>query len=153
MPSPAQEGVVHSASPCTRVHRGQLRLRFKDGEVVLVPSRVPRCSSTSCPWTRRQGQRASARSIKELAHPRDRPAVHDTLCRRERQLPPGPGPRLADCYEGAEQMDKDEQVEHGVNFSLTHVDFMVGADDLCITGIKADGEEVPVFVNGAWAWE
>jgi aminopeptidase len=28
------------------------------------------------------------------------------------------------------------------------VDFMVGSRDLEITGIKADGKEVPVFRNG-----
>ena len=39
----------------------------------------------------------------------------------------------------------------GINDSIIHVDFMVGSDDLEITGIKDDGSEVPVFVNGTWA--
>ena len=26
-------------------------------------------------------------------------------------------------------------------------------DDLNIYGVSADGSEVPVFVNGQWAWE
>ncbi len=30
---------------------------------------------------------------------------------------------------------------------------MIGADDLDITGITVDGEEVPSCVNGQWTWE
>ena len=50
-------------------------------------------------------------------------------------------------------MDKDALLASGVNQSATHVDFMIGSDDLNVTGVKASGEEVPVFRNGAWAWE
>ena len=31
------------------------------------------------------------------------------------------------------------------------VDFMVGADDLSIDGIRPDGSEEPIFRNGTWA--
>lgn len=37
------------------------------------------------------------------------------------------------------------------NDSLIHVDLMVGSEDLTITGIKDDGTEIPVFVNGNFA--
>ena len=50
-------------------------------------------------------------------------------------------------------MAPEELLEHGVNMSSTHVDFMIGSDDLDITGIMADGTEVPVFTNGQWCWE
>ena len=40
----------------------------------------------------------------------------------------------------------------GVNDSLIHVDFMIGCDDLSITGETADGEEFPIFRNGTWAF-
>ena len=50
-------------------------------------------------------------------------------------------------------MSVDDLLARGVNQSSTHVDFMVGADDLNIYGVSADGSEVPVFVNGQWAWE
>lgn len=56
------------------------------------------------------------------------------------------------CIEGAENMSEDELKERGVNFSITHVDFMVGSEDLEITGITHDGREVPVFVNGNFAF-
>ncbi len=39
----------------------------------------------------------------------------------------------------------------GINDSIIHVDFMVGADDLSIDGVKPDGTAVPIFRNGTWA--
>ncbi len=58
-------------------------------------------------------------------------------------------------------MDTIDDFEHktleecralGVNDSMIHVDFMVGAPDLAITGWK-DGVPTPIFVNGEWAAE
>lgn len=45
----------------------------------------------------------------------------------------------------------EEAKAMGVNDSIIHVDFMVGSDDLSVIGIKEDGTEVPIFVNGTWA--
>ena len=39
----------------------------------------------------------------------------------------------------------------GLNDSIIHVDFMVGAEDLSIDGIRPDGTSVPIFRNGTWA--
>lgn len=50
-------------------------------------------------------------------------------------------------------MTQDDLRDLGLNKSGTHVDFMIGADDLDIMGVTADGEEIPVFVNGQWTWE
>ena len=58
-----------------------------------------------------------------------------------------------ECISGGVSMSKEQLSEHGVNQSSAHVDFMIGTDDLSITGVCADGTEVPVFVAGQWAWE
>ena len=63
------------------------------------------------------------------------------------------GMGFPECYEGGLDMDKETLLAHGVNESAQHVDFMIGADDLDVTGIMADGTEVPVFVHGQWSWE
>ncbi|MEG0562442.1 MAG: aminopeptidase [Cetobacterium sp.] len=48
---------------------------------------------------------------------------------------------------------KDEELDaHGVNNSLTHVDFMIGSSDMDIVGVTYDGEDVQVFKNGNWAF-
>ena len=52
------------------------------------------------------------------------------------------------CIKGGRDMSKDELREHGLNDSITHVDFMIGTADLNITGVTSDGQEIPVFING-----
>lgn len=49
-----------------------------------------------------------------------------------------------------DSMKKQELNRHGVNDSIEHVDFMVGSDDMDITGIKKDGTIIPLFKNGEW---
>lgn len=48
-------------------------------------------------------------------------------------------------------MSEEELDKHGVNDSLTHVDFMFGSEELNIDGVKYDGTTEPVFRNGTWA--
>ena len=55
------------------------------------------------------------------------------------------------CVKNSESMTEEELKNLGVNESLTHVDFMIGSPDLQITGITAEGKEVPVFRNGNFA--
>lgn len=52
---------------------------------------------------------------------------------------------------GGAEMDENELDQHGVNDSLTHVDFMIGSEKLDIDGVKADGTTEAVFRNGTWA--
>ncbi len=56
------------------------------------------------------------------------------------------------CVRGAEDMDEEALLAHGVNQSITHVDFMIGTPDLSVTGTTRDGREVPVFVDGNFAF-
>lgn len=51
---------------------------------------------------------------------------------------------------GASELDDSEVKNVGLNDSLIHVDFMVGANDLEITAYKND-EEVKIFEDGNWA--
>ena len=37
-----------------------------------------------------------------------------------------------------------------VNESAAHIDFMIGGDDVDVTGLTADGERVPLLRDGAW---
>ena len=50
-----------------------------------------------------------------------------------------------------EGLTVEEAQKHGINDSIIHVDFMIGADDLSIDGIKPDGTRVAVFRGGTWA--
>ncbi|MNV51577.1 Aminopeptidase 2 [compost metagenome] len=62
------------------------------------------------------------------------------------------GSAYAFCIEGGKSMSKEELAEHGLNDSLTHVDFMIGSAEMNIYGVTADGTEEQVFVNGNWAF-
>ncbi|WP_017471090.1 aminopeptidase [Amphibacillus jilinensis] len=53
--------------------------------------------------------------------------------------------------EGGSEMSDQELDKHGVNDSLTHVDFMIGSSELDIDGVTEDGAIEPVFRKGAWA--
>ena len=53
---------------------------------------------------------------------------------------------LGNAYEssvGEEDLDR-------TNRSDIHIDFMIGADDVAVTGITREGERVPVLRDGAW---
>ena len=52
---------------------------------------------------------------------------------------------------GGMDMTVEEAQKHGINDSIIHVDFMIGADDLSIDGVKPDGTRVAVFRGGTWA--
>ncbi|MHC1684099.1 MAG: aminopeptidase [Clostridiaceae bacterium] len=56
------------------------------------------------------------------------------------------------CIKGGTTMSEDELIANGVNFSLTHEDFMVGSEDLDILGTTFDGKEIQIFKNGNWAF-
>lgn len=62
------------------------------------------------------------------------------------------GDAYPSCVKGGEDMDEGAQKAAGLNHSNTHVDFMVGTPDLSIVGTTHDGREIPVFVNGNFAF-
>ncbi len=62
------------------------------------------------------------------------------------------GEAYPECLQGGAGMSKEERKARGLNDSITHVDFMVGTADLSVTGKTRDGREVPVFVDGNFAW-
>lgn len=53
---------------------------------------------------------------------------------------------------GAEGLEDDELKALGINVSMTHEDFMIGTADLSIVGTTWDGKEVPVFIDGNFAF-
>lgn len=62
------------------------------------------------------------------------------------------GSAYANCVRGGEKLDDEGQKALGLNISINHVDFMVGTEDLSIVGRTHDGREIPVFVNGKFAF-
>ena len=48
-------------------------------------------------------------------------------------------------------MNKEQLLEAKANFSLTHVDFMIGTKDTNIVGVKEDGTKISISKDGNWA--
>ncbi|MBB4825382.1 aminopeptidase [Sporosarcina luteola] len=62
------------------------------------------------------------------------------------------GSAYAFCIEGGKTMSTEELQQQGLNQSITHVDFMIGSEEMDIDGILADGTTEPIFRNGNWAF-
>ena len=52
-----------------------------------------------------------------------------------------------------EKYTDKEAHEMGINDSITHVDFMIGTDDLSVKALCEDGRTVEIFKDGEWAFE
>ena len=58
------------------------------------------------------------------------------------------GTAFPTCSKNTSNNTIEELLSKGINYSTVHVDFMIGTDDLDITGITYDGQEVKVFTGG-----
>ena len=62
------------------------------------------------------------------------------------------GQGFNECLKGFENYTDEECKKRGINDSMIHVDFMIGAPDMSIVGITKDGKRVQIFENGDWAF-
>lgn len=151
------EGIVYSALPL--VHHGakieDFWMRFEKGRVVEYDARIGREALRSIiECDEGAGYLGEVALISKNTPIRESETLfYDTLYDENASCHLALGLGFPECYEGGYEMTSEELREHGVNASSTHVDFMIGTDDLAIWGIRRDGEEVPVFVNGQWSWE
>lgn len=58
------------------------------------------------------------------------------------------GKGFSECIKDGLKMTKEELLNHGINDSLTHVDFMIGTSDLSIIGKNENDENIVIFENG-----
>jgi len=61
------------------------------------------------------------------------------------------GAGFSECLKDGLVMSDRELLAHGINVSKTHVDFMIGTDDLDIVATLKDGSEIKIFDNGKYA--
>ncbi len=151
------DGIVYSAMPL--VHNGSkvedFWIKFEAGCVVDYGARVGTDTLRSIIDTDEGAKHLGEVALISKNTPIRESGIlfYDTLYDENASCHLALGVGFPECYEGGYDLSQDELKERGVNQSSTHVDFMIGADDLNITGITADGREVPVFVNGQWDWE
>ena len=151
------DGIVHSALPL--VHDGTIVddfwLRFEHGSVVECEARRGKDVLEHILTTDENATRLGECALISKNTPirRNGRLFFDTLYDENASCHLALGMGFPECVEGGFDMSPDELLVHGVNQSHMHVDFMIGTDDMDITGYTEGGEAVPVFVNGQWAWE
>ena len=52
------------------------------------------------------------------------------------------------CLKNSDGLSEEELKERGLNYSLTHVDFMIGHEHMNIKGYTRDGQEVDIMIDG-----
>ena len=62
------------------------------------------------------------------------------------------GKGFSNVLKGYEELSTQQCIDKGINDSMIHVDFMIGTEDLNINAITRDGKNIPIFVNGNWAF-
>lgn len=62
------------------------------------------------------------------------------------------GAGFTNLYPNFDKYTEDEIHSFGINKSMSHVDFMIGSEDLNIVGTTEDSREVQIFQNGNWAF-
>ncbi len=149
------DGVVHSALPL--VHNGStvedFWIRFEEGRAVECDARVGKDVLQGIIDT----DECSCYLGECALVPFDSPIrntgllFYETLYDENASCHLALGKGFAETIEGGYGMSEAQLLEAGVNVSAVHVDFMIGAEDLSIEGICADGKAVPVFVDGNWA--
>ena len=130
-------------------------LRFENGRVVDFDAAIGKDTLASILDTDEGARRLGEVALISKNTPIRESEIlfYDTLYDENASCHLALGVGFPECYEGGYEMSSDELRDAGVNTSATHVDFMIGTDDMDITGICEDGTEVPIFVNGQWAWE
>lgn len=150
------EGIVFSALPL--VHAGSIIsdfwLRFEEGHVVDFDARQGKDVLQQIIHEEGGNYLGECALISKNTPIRQLDTLfYNTLYDENASCHLALGMGFPECIKGGLEMSKDELMRVGVNQSSTHVDFMIGTDDMAILGVKKDGTELPLFVNGQWAWE
>lgn len=149
------EGVVVATKPLS--YRGQLiedfTVTFKDGRAVEVHAAkgedILRDMIASD---------ENAAYLGEVALiPKDSPIsqsgilFYETLFDENASCHLALGAGFNNTLEGYENLSFEECSKMGVNDSVIHVDFMIGAPDLTIEGTSRDGKKYTIFQDGNWS--
>ena len=150
------EGIVYSSKPLS--YMGELienfSVRFENGKVVEV-----KAEKGEELLKKMVSMDEGAGKLGEVALiPYDSPInqsgvlFYNTLFDENASCHLALGAGFNETLKGFENYTDAECKARGINESMIHVDFMIGAKDLNIVGITKAGERVQIFKNGNWAF-
>ena len=150
------EGIVYSTKPLS--YQGQLIenfwLRFEGGKAVEVGAE----KGEELLKTMVSMDEGAAYLGECALVPQDSPICqsgllfYNTLFDENASCHLAMGRGFADTIKDFENKSLQECRELGINDSMIHVDFMIGCDTMNIDATCADGNVVPIFRNGNWAF-
>ena len=131
-----------------------IRLELRHGEIVRYDAdtgkEALRSIIESDEGSRRLGEIALVSQESPIA--RSGRLFYNTLYDENASCHIAIGAAVPFCIEGGTGMSDEQLLAEGANRSMTHVDFMIGSDELDVIGEGADGEEVPLLRKGRWAF-
>lgn len=151
------EGIVYSSKPLS--YQGQIirnfSIRFENGKAVEAHA-----SQGEAVLKKMLASDEGAAYLGECALvPYDSPIslsktlFYNTLFDENAACHLALGRGFDNCVRDYEKYSDEERKSLGVNDSSIHVDFMIGTDDLNITGVTDTGARIPIFREGNWAFE
>ncbi len=149
-------GTVRSTLPLNYqgVTIENIRLRLVDGEIVEYDADSGREALKSIIETdegsRRLGEIALVSQDSPIA--RSGRLFYNTLYDENASCHIAIGTAIPFCIEGGTDMTPQEMEAAGANHSMAHVDFMIGSDELDVTGEAEGGALVPLLHKGRWAF-
>ena len=149
------EGIVYSSKPL--VYQGGLiddfYIRFKDGKVIEYDAKIGRDILKGIIETDNNSCYLGECALVEVDSPiaKMNKVFGTTLIDENASCHLALGEGFAECIEGGLNMNDDELLSNGINRSKTHVDFMIGTDDLNIVATLRNGEEINIFENGKFS--
>ncbi len=150
------EGVVYSTKPLS--YQGQLIdkfcLEFREGRVVSVKAEQNEALLQRMVEMDENAGYLGECALVPVSSPINRSGLifYNTLFDENAACHLALGMGFDNCIRDFDKYTKEERMAMGINDSIIHVDFMIGSEDLSVTGITADGVEVPIFRNGTWAF-
>ncbi len=146
------DGVVKSTKPL--IFRGNLidefSITFKDGKAIDFDAKVGYETLKGLLDTDEGAKRLGEIALVPFESPisKSNLVFYNTLYDENASCHLAFGRAYGTNILNGETMPDEEYDKHGVNNSLVHEDFMFGAKDTDIIGVKHDGTEVQIFKNG-----
>ncbi len=150
------EGIVYSTKPLS--YRGELienfSVRFENGKAVEVHAeRNEELLKTMISMDENAAYLGEVALIPYKSPINDTGILfYNTLFDENASCHLALGAGFKNVYPGYENMNEEELLKAGINDSMIHVDFMIGAEDLNIKATTVDGKEIDIFKDGNWAF-
>ncbi len=150
------EGIVHATKPLS--YQGQLiedfSIRFHEGKAVEVHARKGEEALKSILTLDEGSAYLGECALVPYHSPINLTNIlfFNTLYDENAACHLALGTGFNNLYPDFEKYTDKEIQSFGINYSLSHVDFMIGSKDMSIIGIKEDGSEVEIFRDGDWAF-